>query len=811
MHTTCSSILKNKTTCLLLAVEIIAWATFAARQLARLLSRNRAGHPRVFMAILALGLLLGAAAVFSLARAANRSASRYSVSVEFIFRKWSLALTPAFLLFLDFLPKGIMLRDPSARLCFLAAAGSIYLLAVVCHRLFRKRSPTGWFPEYKANAGSQPRRRMMLQIFLASFVVYSLLLLNGMLPSMPFSGDEPHYLLIAKSIVRDGDINLYNNYRQKEYWEFYPGELSWHAYPGKKGLTHLYSKHFPALPLLLAPAYWCGDLLEKIVPSLEAHSPNGRSIKILLARETMVLFTALLAVVFFLLAWEFSGSRRLAIYSWLFFAFSLPTLAYSQLLYSEIPVALILLLVLRQAVYKKPDSRKSLFWTGIGIALLPWFGIKYFIPAAASLIAVMAANWKSLQKKKPDIFFLFGPLFVSGALLFTFLLQIYGTISPIAVYHGAFKAKVIPVINSIRFRPKEFFLTAVAYFLDQRIGLFIYSPLYILFIPGIVFWIRRFKKKAAAFLFVAAATLVFFTLGNFRGGHNPPGRSLLPIVPILALFAAGTLAWAKNRVARHVSRILAILGMVMVLMALWQPRMLFHEGLSSDSWNQDTQAYLLTHFSNAGIDFSRWVPNLIYRPDFSWIVLCLWLLAVIIISLAVLNKKPVARPDRPAGSIAGHMVCVFALSGLFSIHQAFNVKLDLRNSLAGRGYTVYFQDDNVFGSELGGFWTRGNCRVEVAVHAAAPLKWLRLELSSQVPIKALLHVGSLAIPVRASTSTYGRFNTTRIISPGRGKPWNDGYLYLISFQVTNGFVPARMDHKSADQRCLGLFVRLAAE
>ena len=806
MNISCQSCFKSKIALLLLATEIIAWTTFATRQLTRLLIRNPDPPPLICLAILAFALLLGTAVAFLLARSATRLADKYSVSAEFTFRKMALALTPALLLFLDFLPEAIILRKIASVLFFLALSGSLYLQAVFRYQLSRNFPRPERRLDRLANADRSQRHGILRLVFLASFATYSLILFNGILPPLPFSGDEPHYLLITKSIVSDGDINLYNNYLQKDYWEFYPGEISRHAYPGKKGITHLYSEHFPALPLLLVPAYWCSDQLGKIIPILGINAPPERNIRILLARETMTLLTALLVTAFFLLAWELTGSLRVAFFSWLFFAFSLPILTYSQLLYSEIPVALILLLVLRQAAFKKLDSRKSMFWTGLGIAMLPWFGVKYVIPAAATFIMVICLNWKTLLKPRPRILFLFGPLFVSGALFFTFLLQLYGTISPIAVYVGVINTKAISFTHNISFHVQEFFSTGIAYFLDQRVGLFIYSPLYILFIPGIAFLIRRFKKEGFAFLLVAGTVWAFCTLSNFRGGYAPPGRSLLPIVPILALFVSAAMAWAKSRAALHLFRILAILGILMVLLSLVQPQLFFHEGLSSASWNRDTQAHLLTHFSNAGIDFSRWVPNLIYLPKFSWITLCLWLAAVIGLSLAVLKKEPAPTSDRPARSMAGHMFWVLAFSVLFTAYHSINVHLDRRHSLTGPGYTAYFQDDNVYDSELGGFWTRGNCRTEVVLRTSIPVKRLHLEMTSRDPIQVAVQIGSRRM--ERKPLSHAPF-TASIAFPMPGTiPWKGDYLYLVRFEVRGGFIPAKIEPASSDSRFLGLFVRL---
>lgn len=397
----------------------------------------------------------------------------------------------------------------------------------------------------------------------------------------------------------------------------------------------------------------------------------------------------------------------------------------------------------------------------------------------------------------------------SGALFIAFLLQVFGTVSPFAIYNNFDSSNVTPVIHGIRFKPATFFSTALAYLLDQRIGIFIYAPIYILFIPGILLLLRRFNRQGSALLFITVVIWIFHALLNFRQGHNPPGRPLLTVVPLLALFAAGALTWAKSRAAQNLFRILVVLTVLLALVSLWHPQLLFHEGLSSETWNHDTQAQLLTRYSIAGIDFSRWVPNLVFLPRFSWIVLGLWLAALAIISMVILKKEPASVDCTSPRRLTRHLAGVFTLSLFLAFHHAFDVHLDAQKSLAGNGYAAYFQDDNIYGGEKDGFWTRGNCRTEVALHSSARLKRLHLELTSRVPLGVTVRLGSRIMIVRSQSRE--RFNAVFHVRPEGGKPWKRGYLYLLRFQVVGGFVPAGIDPQSTDRRHLGLFIRIAVD
>lgn len=106
-------------------------------------------------------------------------------------------------------------------------------------------------------------------------------------PPSPLTGDEPHYLLITKSLIQDGDINLRNNYQNKDYLEFYPGPLNVHAFPGKKGREYLYSQHFPGLSVLLLPFFILGEKMGLLV---------------FMTRFPISVLTALLGALFFLFA-----------------------------------------------------------------------------------------------------------------------------------------------------------------------------------------------------------------------------------------------------------------------------------------------------------------------------------------------------------------------------------------------------------------------------------------------------------------------------------------------------------------------------
>ncbi len=94
--------------------------------------------------------------------------------------------------------------------------------------------------------------RRAAALWLLLFGVYAATIGLDGVRDADYAGDEPHFLLTAKSIVEDGSPDLLDEYRTRDYGEIYPYDL------GPRGaLTDglLNEPHGVGFPLLIAPAY----------------------------------------------------------------------------------------------------------------------------------------------------------------------------------------------------------------------------------------------------------------------------------------------------------------------------------------------------------------------------------------------------------------------------------------------------------------------------------------------------------------------------------------------------------------------------
>lgn len=169
-----------------------------------------------------------------------------------------------------------------------------------------------------------------------------------------YGGDEPHYLLTAKSIAEDGDVDLLDDYRARAYSAFFPYDLEPH---GRLTDGRLDEPHGVGFPLLVVPAFAAG---------------GAKGVEIFLAA-----LGALAIVLGYALAlravpdpWAFGAALAVGL--------SPPFLAFGTAVYPELvaggALAGAALLALRIGERPTRTGTVSCF---LLLGVLPWLGTKY--------------------------------------------------------------------------------------------------------------------------------------------------------------------------------------------------------------------------------------------------------------------------------------------------------------------------------------------------------------------------------------------------------------------------------------------------
>jgi hypothetical protein len=322
------------------------------------------------------------------------------------------------------------------------------------------------------------------------------------------SGDEPHYLIMAQSLWQEGDLDLRDNYARKDFLDYTPGPLSPH-YGAPRADGRPFPAHSPGLPALLAPAYAAG----------------GRS--------------ACVLVMAFLAAALGAEVYRLAARSWP--AGDAPLLAWATMLggpvafyafhiYTEVPSALALLLALR-LVGEGGTGRAAA--AALLAGLLPWLHVK-MVPAAA----VVGVFGLLRLAARPRLAFAAVSALMAAAFLWHYQ-RVFGEPTPLAIYGG------VP-----RDARSDWWRAALGLSLDRSYGLLPFAPVFLLGAAGVGRLLRGADRRRAHLAAAAAVVVPVLVWRMWWGGFCPPGRFLVPALPVLALAVAARVAASGRGLAR---------------------------------------------------------------------------------------------------------------------------------------------------------------------------------------------------------------------------------------------------------------------
>lgn len=427
----------------------------------------------------------------------------------------------------------------------------------------------------------------------AAGLAFALFVTQRLISMSPPTGDEPHYLVLAESVVRDGDLKVANNYAQENYRDYYPGALTPHVLGGDNPHTRRYSPHAPGLALIIAPAfavfaYWGATALLAAVAALGTAFVWSGS----------YLLTRSLAA-----AW----------FGWAVVTLTVPMALFGSLIYPDpvaaTAVAIGVWAITRSATAKLSKSGPSLItdppsariWSSAilmgvsgSIALLPWLHTRLAILAALLAVVLLPRIWAdSGARRLTHVCAFVLPLIVSSVVWLIYVQLLFGSIDPRSPFGGHLPVSDADMINGL-----------AGIFADQEFGLLTNAPVYIVAFSGVWLLWRRNARLAAEIAVIAVPyTLVIGGFRGWSGGHCPPARLVLPV--LLPFGATAALVWSASGInGRRIALVLLAASVALVsLMTFVQAGALaYNDGDGSARWIE---------WLTGGTNTSRLLPSFV--------------------------------------------------------------------------------------------------------------------------------------------------------------------------------------------------------
>ena len=410
----------------------------------------------------------------------------------------------------------------------------------------------GWLVRDLLHTTPPPRARILFGL---AFAVYMGLALPDTYKAP--TGDEVSYLLMAQSLLADGDLDLHNQLEERQYASFFRGELPVGTFLKQRGTKEnpqVYSQHAIGTSLLIAPGWWLGGRLGvHVILCLVA------------AAGVTVTYVTIRSVL---------GDGKGAVRGALALALLPPYFPYANAIFPEAPGALLMSLGLAAIIVPR---RRRIWWlmaAACCCALLPWFSFR-FVPICAVLFGgvLWASRWTpsgtpavALGRTVATALLAGLPNLASAAGLWLYIRGAHGAAAATGGYQlSGIGWNTIPSV-------------ALGLWFDQGSGLFAYGPIWALAPAGAVLLWQRARRATALASAVVVAQAAFLSLNIqlWCGMWSPASRLMVVMMPAMALLAAGVM---DRRLTRWGSRLCLAVAVWSAAMSLLManPKLQLHK------------------------------------------------------------------------------------------------------------------------------------------------------------------------------------------------------------------------------------------
>jgi hypothetical protein len=422
-------------------------------------------------------------------------------------------------------------------------------------------------------------RRLRLALFCILLGIYLFAYIDE-----PDSADGQALLAVSASLVRYGSPDM--NSIAFTDWILPP-----RAGMGRTGIDGAtYAKKGITPSLALIPLVMTAE----VIPWLTTQATTMFLNPLLTAGTSVVLYTLIRRM----------GYRpRTAFVSSLLYGVSTLAFVYTKTLFGE-PLAalLILIAVLNTYDYRQSGKIRNAVVIGVCIGLLIGVNTVYtsLVPYTGIVaFAGIGVFQKNHRRKMAGILAYLAPIFVCLMLLGLFNLARFGSLTEVGYRFSEGEGFIHPITTGL-----------YGLFLSPYRGLFWYSPLLLLAIPGAVMLLKDKKSRVFTLLLlgiILAQAVMFAGWWSWHGGVVWGTRFLIPIIPLMVVLIAPLVesAWKKPVFAASIG-FLAVVSIGVQLLGVLYSYLPHH-------------AYLVNHFYTG--DFYAPVTYLdnriFYETDYS--------------------------------------------------------------------------------------------------------------------------------------------------------------------------------------------------
>jgi len=392
------------------------------------------------------------------------------------------------------------------------------------------------------------RGRLALTVVVLLPTALALLILALTTARVATAGDEPHYLIMADSLLTDRSFDLRPAYTREEQARAIIGPVSPHMF----FVEHRWMPyHTPGMAMLIAIPFWVGGQLAVRIS---------------------------LCLLLTLLPWAIARWARLQLTAreaaWLTVGIVVcsPACFGATQIFPDLPAGIFATTLALWLIRRDEEDASPMAWAAAGLTmgLLTWLNVKFAATSVVFFLGMIGVAWRAWRRGRTKS----AGLAIAGAALCTigpagllaFNLWAYGDIVG---------ARHLTEVASAPSRAAEIFL---GLHLDQSQGLFVRNPLLFAGLAFLPIFFRRRPAQATFWVLLYLSLLVPNALELSRyGGGAPTSRFAWPAMWLWCVPLVTGLA-AFPRLKRWLPAVtIAALGYQVALAARWiaNPDVLF--------------------------------------------------------------------------------------------------------------------------------------------------------------------------------------------------------------------------------------------